>query len=75
MFIVSLALQKVKGEPEISTKEAVLSYYTDIERIDKTLIKELRKEYNSILARMKKAINLFVRLTFVQTGNKLFCQI
>lgn len=47
-FIVSLALQKVKDEPELSAKEAVLSYYADVERIDKALIKELRKEYTDV---------------------------
>ena len=58
MFIVSLALQKVKDEPEFSTKEAVLSYYADIERIDKTLIKELRKEYNSIFGKNEESDKL-----------------
>ena len=39
-------------------KEAVLSYYTDIERIDKTLIKELRKEYNSIFGKNEESDKL-----------------
>lgn len=50
-FIVSLALQKAKDETEISAKEAVLSYYADVERVDKVLIKELRKEYSGIFGK------------------------
>jgi hypothetical protein len=50
-FIVSLAFKKVKDDAEVSAKEAVLSYYADVECIDKTLLKELRKEYVDIFGK------------------------